>query len=499
MASNLLKTFEKIDSHRMQLINKANEYGAKLKNSASFAELLPFIEAQEYPVYDKYNLNENESWSRPEGWPDCREILRNAEVKDGLYPGIIMLLDANSDTTLLRKYVTGTSSGSYMSNKSGAGNVCASGYLLSDGTWYNDTTNEITHTWDKTKDIVVNEGRLPGTYRWVILYYSSSKAIDYINLTYLPMVELIVGNVKHTSTTWNSGLLVSMGEDSPCSDYLRHVEILEESNFSGFTWSYGMYPKLFGGMRLLEEITVSKTLSSSTSTYATSGFTGLSRLKELNFSKLGFSGGTYTCTKADSLERLILSGNMVFYISENLPSLKLVEGANSKIRFNNSNVQIPKDCVFHIKGFECANLPAYWSTNKDIPIVAYTNTSSPFSNNPFIEALDLSNVTDFYYSSNVLNHPTPSSRSNAYTVLCSNCFRLKNIEWPSEVVNRFDLTRVYLDKECIIQLFENLISVTDLSGLTYMDVLIHEKNYNELTEDEIKIATDKGWGVKKWL
>lgn len=498
MASNLLKTFEKIDAHRMQLINKANEYGAKLKDSASFAELLPFIEAQEYPVYDNYNLNENENWNRPEGWPDCREILRNAEVKDGLYPGIIMLLDANSDTTLLRKYVTGTSN-SYVSNSSGAGNVCASGYLLSDGTWYNDTTNEITHTWDKTKDIVVNEGRLPGTYRWIILYYSSSKAISYINLTYLPMVELIVGNVKHTGTTWSAGLLVSMGEKSPCSGYLRHVEILEESNFSGFTWSYGMYPRLFGGMYLLEEITVSKTLSSSNSTYATSGFTELSHLKELNFSKLGLSGGTFTCTKAYSLEKLILSGNMTFYTGEHLPSLKLVEGVNAKIRFNNCNVQIAKDCVFHIKGIECAQLPAYWTTNRDIPLLTYTNSSSPFSNNPFIETLDLSNVTDFYYSSNIINYPTPSSRGNAYTVLCANCFRLKNIEWPNEVVNRLDLSNVYLSKDCIVNLFEHLISIADLSGLTYTNILIHEKNYNELTEDEIKIATDKGWGVKKWL
>jgi hypothetical protein len=73
---------------------------------------------------------------------------------------------------------------------------------------------------------------------------------------------------------------------------------------------------------------------------------------------------------------------------------------------------------------------------------------------------------------------------------------LKEITWPAQIVERIDTSGVVLYKHVILDLFDKLVDITGNNG-AYDWVAIHPSNYDELTEEELAIATNKGWEVQR--
>lgn len=498
MASNLLKTFKKIDNHRKALILKANSQGANLPDTASFLDLVPHIAADVAPTYSefKYALN-TEDWTHPEGWPDCKNILETAEEKDGLKPGIIMLLDAtHSDEILLPKYVSSSSS-PYLYNGFDAGNVCAAGYLLSDGTWYNDTTNEITHTWDTSKDIIVETGKHPGRYRWMILYFSSSKSTGYLNLVRFPAVEVIVGNIASIGSYCGLFITYGYGGDDTMCKYLKHIEFLSSFNASYINWSWGQNRYFMGGMEKLEHITFGKTVKLQNLPNS-AVFYNCKRLRHIDLvSKFVYSNQftLYGCASLVSYKGqsnyTVLSGDFL--------QLERIENSGYSIRVSGyvpENAQV-KDCIV----YQCY-LPRNWKTMNGFKVDSSNQSNvgsygSYFSGHDNIMSLDFSNLTKFHPSSSIIDTPVLNQKisSNAYVAkIGSLCYNLKEVTWPALIQDRISIGRVVLYKYSVLDLFEALIDATPYTA-DYKCVWLHPYNYDELTEEELAIATNKGWEV----
>lgn len=165
MASELLKTFKKIEQDRIKCISNLNGVGIDTPDDASLSaiagkilEKAPGTKFEDNPLI----------WKRPEDWPDTKKLLLNAPVVEGYTPVALFLLHDNRDTITLS--ITGQSVSS----------VYASDYYyLSDGTFVEqpsgNSMSQVTHTWDKTKDI---ETTLGYNLRYVITYAKNSKTVN---------------------------------------------------------------------------------------------------------------------------------------------------------------------------------------------------------------------------------------------------------------------------------------------------------------------------------
>lgn len=504
MASNLLNTFKKIDNHRKILIDKANAQGAGLPDSASFIDLVPHIGADKPVMLPEYaSVLNTEDWVRPAEWPDCESILTNAEVKGNLYPGVIMLLDATySDETVLPRYIVSSSS-EYLFNGYNAGNVCASGYLMSDGAWYGDMTNEITHTWDTSKDIIVETGKHPGRYRWMILYYDSTKSIGYTNYTRFPAVEIIFGNIRYSGTNNYPGFFITYGYnsgDTVCK-YLKNVVFLPTFNILTLSWSWGSSRYFFGGFKKLENIDVRCGTISMGTLPSTQIFRSCSRLRHLNLVNDFKYGQQFTLYDCSSLVTFKGQSNYTL-LSGNLFQLEQVNNSGYSLRINGYAPEntVIIDCVLYGTG-----LPNYWKTQNGFTI-DYNNNSNGdysygnfFSGNLFVTKLDFSKTIKFNVANAVPTsspNPTINSSNACRAVIGNGSFKLKEVIWPDIISERIDTSGVVLYKHVILDLFERLTDITGNNG-AYDWVAIHPSNYDELTEEELAIATNKGWEVQR--
>ena len=500
MASNLLKTFEKIDNHRKALIQKANSSGANLSNDASFLDIVPHVGADVTPTYPEYKHALNtEDWVRPAEWPDCKDILENAEEKDGLKPGIIMLLDAtHSDELILPKYAAGSST-PYLYNGVDAGNVCASGYLMSDGTWYGDMTNEITHTWDTSKDIIVDSGKYPGRYRWIILYYTSARSISYVNFVRFPAVEVILGNIAYSGTVNYFGGFITYNTygDDTMSKYLKHVEFLPTFSVPTIGWSWGQSRYFMACMQKLEHITCAKQITMG-SVGNSELFCKCSFLRHINLvdglkysQQHRISDCKSLVTYKGSVNYLVLSGDYL--------QLEQVDTGGYSCMISGYAPETAKIKSCPLYG---ATLPISWKTQGGFKF-EYSNQSNGVSNGRFfwnnrdITRLDFSFVDKFYSVSSVLDSPQPTYAvysSGVVAQIGKNSYNLKEIIWPSIVKDRISIGDVVLYKYSVIELLENLVDITNLD-VKYNNVWLHPYNYDELSDEEIAIATNKGWEV----
>jgi hypothetical protein len=128
--------------------------------------------------------------------------------------------------------------------KENSNQVClgaCKGILTSDGTYYTNTT--FSHTWDKSKDIVVDKGRFPGTYRWIILYYSNRLDIADLNLVGLPAIEIILGKIgsEAASSANINATLIGRHDNSVlnATNTLINLEFTNDFNFTEMRWHYG--------------------------------------------------------------------------------------------------------------------------------------------------------------------------------------------------------------------------------------------------------------------
>ena len=111
MASELLKTLNKIEKSRRLQIETARELGYNVKDNASFLELATIMQepTRKFPIQDYNTPDEYPSlpdWVRPSEWPDCYTILREAQPYSNYYP-ICILLFKNAADTIVNKLIGG--------------------------------------------------------------------------------------------------------------------------------------------------------------------------------------------------------------------------------------------------------------------------------------------------------------------------------------------------------------------------------------------------------
>lgn len=188
MASELLNTLEKIDSGRKELINKANEKGFNLPPNAGLHQIASTLSFPTKPSVDPPEYYKDR-WTRPTYWPETKQLLDMPE-KDGMTPRYVLLCDDVSDTITIPKSQTTLSGGKL------TGTLNGSGYLLSDGTWYTDTSNDIVHEWDRSKDITLDGIHF---YRYVVVYLTTNEEFIYIylnNTSARNALEIVLGDVQ---------------------------------------------------------------------------------------------------------------------------------------------------------------------------------------------------------------------------------------------------------------------------------------------------------------
>ena len=193
MASELLRTLEKIEDGRKNIINNLNSKGYDLPEDSSLYNIgnklitIPNNEPS-YTLVNGIKYYDNpeddpEVWARPNDWPDYKGIFKTFDdieietlksngslITMTLCPTVFGILDNENDTITFKDGY-----GDPIDNSMDIGYIrgpnyvdqhkCICRVITSDNVTYDlDVYNKsATHTWDKSKDI-------NGKYRWFVLY-----------------------------------------------------------------------------------------------------------------------------------------------------------------------------------------------------------------------------------------------------------------------------------------------------------------------------------------
>lgn len=176
MASELLKTFEKIENARQRGITTLNRLDYKLNANASLStihEYLNFLPNDNSNNVLPVNVITDpdvdpDIWREPSDWPDICEILSEAEDIDTYTPCAIALLDNTVDETQIVTGVTSSTDLSTFKYSYSTNMKLIPKCVTSDGVTYNLSGDNYTHVWDSTKDI-------NGKYRYIIFYINTER------------------------------------------------------------------------------------------------------------------------------------------------------------------------------------------------------------------------------------------------------------------------------------------------------------------------------------
>ncbi len=226
MASELLKTFEKIEAGRKNIINTLENKGYLVNENDSFYDigntLITIPNSQpNYTLTNGIKYYDNpeddpEVWKRPTDWIDSLSIYKTFDdievetiessttgkkIIKILSPTMFALLDNERDditfkggysvdTRIENSFEIGLIRGPNDVNQSNTiGRI-----ITSDGAVYdlNQDNKEFLHTWDKSKDI-------NNKYRWFILYKSPTNpdVASQAGPNYTDVLELIVSATRY--------------------------------------------------------------------------------------------------------------------------------------------------------------------------------------------------------------------------------------------------------------------------------------------------------------
>lgn len=536
MASKLLNVLTNIENDRRYLIDVANNAGYSISENAKLRQLDATIRAIEVPteipsngIPDEWIIKEN--WVRPLEWPDCHQILLDTPINGTHIPYMILLLKDSADEIELARSLISISSNTTTDA------IAYSAILTSDGVFYNNQNETRTHTWDKSKDIIVTDGEYPGTYRWLLYYgtlngtYSGAKWLRNMQ----GVVECILDCSRFsTQSSYGYSPIVFYGASSKS---IINVEVFDVENVSMQVSNGNPYIYGFSGcteLRNLDFHGCSGVMTNSTSTGGL--FADCRKLQNIDLSNIRFiltgsSTGYYdlsNCYSLRSFKGPITTQSQasysiyMYYIKLGYnPYLKLLQ---TDLRDNTDGyVQltlpdswqrsyVPEDIAF-IGEYYGSALPYNWNGhsyfgNKMFSDSAYpktsTNTPSFYPNSAtlFREVIDLTNVLSYTNDSSSFGYSVYSSSANStisipyttdnyITPYLSNSLLL----FPQDTCVRL---RFYspIGKQNILSLFDVL---KDLSSeertVTNPRITLYYSDYNSLTPEEIAIATNKGWTV----
>lgn len=484
MASELLKTFQKIDRGRKYQIDRARALGHTVPDSASLSDLASYIAPTiDFPSYqgDGSDL----IWNRPSEFPDCYTMLQG-EPRDGLVPGLFILIK-NDTTTRLP---------SYNNDNIVSG---AAACLTSDGVWYNDLNVNTSHTWDTTKDIVINDGPYKGSYKWFLCYYDPNAVSlpnRFLLLTLLDPVEIVVNKipVSNAYPEVSSWLFITNASASKYNK-LINIEVLPESNITSLDALNFNAAYFFGTYASLEHVSI-PTIHTIKWTYSSNN-TYLAQFEAPKLRVLDLSNITTVNVHSSPMNKyqgfaLNCPNLSIFKFGANslvssycpmtkLKEFKIPNGTFRHIISNsNPNFGLPNNDNIVIKQIS-DNIPYNWTDTRGAVVVnGRYDTSSTTMNNYVCAKHPL--LTHIIIDSNSYSGATadiaPNSPNLRYVTL-NQGFVKTNLR-----INKIDLAY-----DCLIDIL-NKLGTGSGSTLT-----LGTANMSKLSEDEIKIATDKGWTV----
>lgn len=497
MASKLLDTLQKIENDRQSAIMIANAQGYKLPNNASFTQIAATAGTQDHFAGIQQGALNTEDWSRPEEWPDCYSILRQAGnrtdsiINKEVEPvGIYLLKDGEDTITFWRKQ------SSTASDKGDQQYIYGDAFLLSDGTWVEGLSKLASgattqHTWDVTKDIIVSSGKYPGRYRWLIEYRvvsNSTTLSDIGHVKFWPVVEVL-------------SLKTCPGIGSKAyAQSLLSFEILPESPLRSIRHSSFNFP-IFSQLINLRNLILTP-ITSMTIRY---GFRSLHRLRKLDLSHLDRMIYDYDdeigLEYALSLEEFIGPKSITHSSSttttrhvvtfKQLPVIKRLILPEDVYLDCDSTSVLNADCEI-----QCAGFMDYRPRNYEQRLLTteQRNTlpgSSSYGYETFLDVIDFSN-----YECSTTH--TYSVFSTSGSVLAVSGIFCKSFIIPHDCHYRLNISSLYyLSKEGIINVFNRLMDLTNSEfSVTSPTIQLSDYQKGLLTDADIAIVTNKGWEVK---
>lgn len=481
MASNLLKTFEKIESGRKSIINALRANYQDVGDDASFIELSGYIGNTPYSEL-VYNKIERPKWERPSYWPDTHNILAEAEMRGSLTPTTIVLVEVydvftEDSTTFPAK----ANASGYHSQTN------ASGVLTSDGAWYDLTSASATHTWDETQYIIINGHK----FRWYIYYFDlTSISTSGCNITISDdsAIELLLGDVGLSGTlvggVCNSNTLINLeflpsfrptylqpyNKSGGACLSLHRLEHIDYGNINRWAVSnyvsahpdYSFYLKRIDGVEM-----------GGYSTNAGSNYGIPYHLTRgaPNLSEINVHAGQRN-------KSIVLSRQLPLFAELKENGYKL-EPADLHDRY--ADVAVPDSADLDIHNGTCVYLKRTRTYNYYSPLVF---------NLPNLTTLDL---TDFSGSSSY------SVTANSRTMQIRpyyNCPKLSEILFKQANLLRFDFTGLDVPKNILLDLIDSLKDLNDNpTGIVYYYPAqkLGVENLAKLTAAEIAVAEAKGW------
>ena len=487
MASNLLKTFKKIDIDRKLIIQLLNSSGLSIPENGSFNDIIDALTT--FEVSNEFNINIG--WVRPSYWPDSKEILKNAPHYEGYFPYAVAIIDNTLDSIImpLSKY------------------VATKLIYTSDGSTYryNNVDEGIEHTWDNTKDIIIDKNN---PMRYVVLYGDLSKVSNY---------GCPICSTSMSYTTVSSPIYKANKEDKGWGNCIVEWFLDLRDNIpkatSGTTY-YIAFPCNNSDEKnsKVASITISETISKKMKIDRIYNSNNLYNLRYLNTSVNANSSSGFSDI---NLYTYINTGTNTYNTLGTKLSITYMEITNM-INLTNSNSATSgsEKCNIRLPNVEAFgnNADLYAKTIYAPKLKMMNNNRLNISSNIlYLPSLESSSTDILLYiipivilpNLKTLNSKIASNQSHtpAHTIIVpslssisnKNAFNfegLTNLEVGSNFNSSINLNKTILSKTSILNLFDNLAEVPTDSGLT---VTLGSRLLHYLTEEEKAIATNKGW------
>ena len=487
MASNLLKTFKKIDIDRKLIIQLLNGSGLSIPENGSFGDIIDALTT--FEPSNEFNINIG--WVRPSYWPDSKEILNNAPSYEGYFPYAVALMDNTLDSVILPL----------------SKNVITKLIYTSDGVTYryNNVDEGIEHTWDKTKDIIIDANN---PMRYVVLYGDLSKVSDY---------GYPICSTSGSYDTVSSPIYKANKEDKGWGNCIVEWLLDLRDNIPTTTFS-STYRTTFpcnhsdGKNSKVASITISETVAKKIKTNTINNYSNLYNLRYLNtYANSNDSGGfsdvnlyTYINTGTNTYNTLGTSKTVTYMEITNM--INLLNGNSNSCGSPVCNVRLPNaeslgnNCTIYAKTIYAPKLK-----------MMNNNSLNISSNILYLPSLENAAVNVLSYiipivilpNLKTLNSKIASSQDwrPAHTIIVPNLSSITdkeafnytgliNLEVGNNFNSSINLNKTTLSKTSILNLFNNLAAVSTDSGLT---VTLGSRLLHYLTDEEKAIATNKGW------
>lgn len=474
MASNLLKTFQKIEQGRQSIVTALRNQGNEVPDSASFVDLANYITVPQSHK-EPYEKIRREPWVRPTYWPDSHTIFAEAPTYSGVVPGIFVLQEVYADSAASIVFPMKVNTSGVYTYQTYAASV-----LTSDGNYYDLTSAAVTHTWDETKYIEI-EGH---KFRWYILYYTTTTyATSYMNLIDHEAVEVLIGDIYCTGKFYggvvNSFSLINL-------EFLDSCQVVNISAYNKSGGSCLNVPSL-------EHLSANKIKNFSSTNYVYPFNYSMCYLKSINLPVLGTDvSGYYMPASALTEAPNICEVNF----NATLAKSKRISMSKQNPLFDTCkqagwNMYICDD--FDIVADK--PLPNYDDVDVKNGLATYLKRTTQFQycvplvvNLPNLVTLDLSSYTNAgsVYVNSVANQK--------YIRPYYNCDSLSEIIFPTSCIYRYDFTRLDVPVQILrdlIYALEDLTVVTDTYYYPYQRLGV--ENLAKLTATEIAEAAAKGW------